>query len=197
MSGSEASLSTSLTLIRRAQAREPEAWTLMAQLYAPLVYRWVRIAGITPEAAEDLVQEVFVTLLRKITGFSKDRKKSSFRGWLWTVTRNLVHDFRRRQATEVTAIGGEAGIQQLNQIAVKELQENLPEPNELEVSLAHRAAALIRDRVDPSTWEAFWRRTVQGEAAVDIAQDLGMTPRAVRQAKYRILCQLRELLADR
>ena len=47
----------------------------------------------------------------------------------------------------------------------------------------------------PITWQAFWRSTVDGESATEIANDLGMTAGAVRQAKLRVMVRLREILA--
>jgi DNA-directed RNA polymerase specialized sigma24 family protein len=35
---------------------------------------------------------------------------------------------------------------------------------------------------------------VEGASATEVGTELGMTPAAVRQAKYRVLCRLREEL---
>lgn len=43
---SEPTGSTSQTLIGRAQQRDKEAWQRLSYVYAPLVYGWVRRAGL-------------------------------------------------------------------------------------------------------------------------------------------------------
>jgi RNA polymerase sigma-70 factor (ECF subfamily) len=189
--------STSLSLIRRVQSHDEDAWNWLTKLYGPMVYRWTRMTGIAAPDAADIVQNVFLILLRKIDQFSAERPDSSFRGWLWTVTRNAVREHLRRQGNQPRPQGGTDARQQFEQIAADDLPEEEPGPVDTRVLLAHRAANLIRGHVDPTTWEAFWRSAVGGEPAGEIAEDLGLTPQAVRQAKYRVLCRLRELLADR
>ena len=50
---------------------------------------------------------------------------------------------------------------------------------------------LVRTEFEDKTWRAFWRATIDGQQAADIAEELQMTPKAVRQAKYRVLRRLR------
>ena len=66
-------------------------------------------------------------------------------------------------------------------------------PTSIELpALLQRTLVVIRSDFDDNTWQAFWRLTVEGHAAGDIAVELGISPGAVRQAKYRVLCRLRE-----
>lgn len=192
-----ASLSTSMTLLQRVRQQDPDAWRDFARLYGPLVYRWVRSSGISSHDASDVVQNIFVLLLRKLDRFSGEEPGSSFRGWLWTISRNAVLEYRRRHASHPQAPGGSTAHQRLQQHAATDLPEELPDPLKVRLSLAHRALKLVRAQVDESTWDAFWRSAVLGNSSNEIAADLGMTPQAVRQAKYRVLCRVRELLMDR
>jgi RNA polymerase sigma-70 factor (ECF subfamily) len=61
--------------------------------------------------------------------------------------------------------------------------------------MAHRALEIIRDEFEDSTWEAFWRMTIQGQTSAEVADALGMNGSAVRQAKYRVLRRLRRELS--
>jgi RNA polymerase sigma-70 factor (ECF subfamily) len=54
---------------------------------------------------------------------------------------------------------------------------------------------VLQGEVQERTWQAFWRTTVDGRAAADVAAELGMQPGSVYQAKSRLLARLRELLA--
>ena len=65
-----------------------------------------------------------------------------------------------------------------------------------QAAVVHQAIDLIRGEFQERTWQAFWRLTVVGDSAAAIAEDLGINEKAVRQAKYRILCRLREILRD-
>jgi len=59
-----------------------------------------------------------------------------------------------------------------------------------------QALDIIRREIQERTWDAFWRATVLEQSAADVGTELGMSEKSVRQAKYRVLCRLRELLQD-
>jgi RNA polymerase sigma-70 factor (ECF subfamily) len=181
---------TSSSLLQRACGREPEAWRCLVKLYAPLVFLWGRRSNLNAHDAADLVQDTFLAVSTHLQQFRCDRPDDSFRGWLWTITRNKIRDFYRRQCDSVQAEGGTAAQEQLAQV---------PDvPDEIEarttaLGLVERLALdLIRAEFEERTWQAFWQATVDGRSAVDVAADLGMTKHAVRQAKYRVLHRLRQ-----
>jgi RNA polymerase sigma-70 factor (ECF subfamily) len=62
--------------------------------------------------------------------------------------------------------------------------------------LYQQCVRLIRTEFEERTWQAFWRVTVDGRSAVEVAAELGMTPGAVYTAKSRVLRRLREEFAD-
>ena len=68
-------------------------------------------------------------------------------------------------------------------------------PEGARTGLVHRALELIRGDFREPTWQAFLRLTLGDQTAVEIAADLGLTPAAVRRAKYRVLCRLHDELA--
>ncbi len=62
--------------------------------------------------------------------------------------------------------------------------------------LVHRALEQIRAQFQAKTWKAFWRTSVDGLSAVEVADELGMSPGAVRVAKSRVLQRLRDELGE-
>ena len=74
-------------LERLRQPADPAAWSRFVELYTPLLYGWARRVGLPEQDAADLVQDVFVQLVRKLPDFTYDRHKT-FRGWLRAVTLN-------------------------------------------------------------------------------------------------------------
>ena len=58
-----------------------------------LSYKWCGVK----EDAEDIVQEVFVKLARKLKSFGQ---RSAFKTWLYRVTINTAKDFIRKSATK-------------------------------------------------------------------------------------------------
>ncbi len=184
--------STSSSLIARIQRRDPAAWQKLADIYTPLVYGWARRGGLGDADAADAVQEVFRSVYSHATDFDGEDQQSSFRGWLWAITRNQVRLFYRRRGATPQAQGGTDVIRRLNEYPDWIDDEEEPVTSTERRSLLQRTLAVIRVDFDDATWQAFWRLAVDNHATADIAADLGVSQGAVRQAKYRVLCRLRE-----
>lgn len=175
-------------LERLRQPFEPEAWARFVALYTPLIYSWGRRVGLQETDAADLVQEVFVTLLRVLPTFSYDRQKS-FRRWLRTVTLNQVRNSRKRWENRMRReMDGP-----LDPAAVANELEALWE-SEYQQHVAARALAIMRADFQEKTWQACWEMVVMGRPAADVARQLGLTIGAVYAAKVRVLDRLRQEL---
>ena len=185
--------STSSGLIEGVKRRAPEAWQRLAHLYGPLVYGWCRRAGLQARDAEDVLQEVFLTVAVRIADFRHDRPGDTFRGWLRTITHHKLGDWLRRQANREQAVGGSEALRRLLEAPAVEALET--EPGEAGV-LYHRALESIRAEFEERSWQAFWRVVVEEHNPADVAADLGLTRNAVYIARSRILRRLREVLGD-
>jgi RNA polymerase sigma-70 factor (ECF subfamily) len=189
--------STSASLIDRARRLDADAWRRLSELFGPLVYRWARQAGLQSSDAADVGQEVFRVVAARIGDFRRQRPGDSFRGWLWGITRLKLKEHFRRAAASPRAAGGGDAHQQL-QNAVARLDDESADsgtPQE-HAEIVQRAVQLIRGDFEESSWQAFWRMTALGHPAAEIAADLGLSPKAVRQAKFRVLKRLRQELAE-
>lgn len=194
--GSVGSLSTSRSLIARAKRGDTDAWNTMADLYGPLVYRWARQAGLQDSDAADLMQDVFVDVAQGIAGFRKEKANDTFRGWLWTIARNRLRRFFRGMNARPATIGGSNANQLFQGLSDHVEPTTEPDDDASTTDLIHRAFRLIQSDFADHTWQAFWRLAIAGHAAADIGHDLQMSEKAVRQAKYRVLCRLRQILGD-
>jgi RNA polymerase sigma-70 factor (ECF subfamily) len=191
----DASSGTSRSLIDRARANDPAAWTRLVDLYAPLAHRWCRRWDLSDADTADVLQDVFLSVAAHLGGFKKDRSGDTFRGWLRVILRNKVHDHFRRLGREP---GGEGGTEAQLRFAQITGPEPADEPSDdaAERLLLRRCCELIRPEFHDGTWQAFWATSVEGRSAPDVAADLGMTPVGVRVAKSRVLQRLREALGD-
>ena len=183
--------STQSSLIRRAQDNDSAAWERLSHLYGPVVYGWARNAGLQPQDASDVMQDVFQSLTTRLHQFQQRNASDSFRGWLWTVTRNKVRDHFRRQRKHTTPTGGTTAYQDLQGLA-----EAPPEPSDTDSveelnGVRRRALELVSGEFESRTWQAFWRATIEGDAVADVAADLGISVWAVYKARSRVLARLR------
>lgn len=180
--------STPLSLLERLrQPADQDAWSRFVRLYTPLLWYWAKRAGLREPDAADLLQDVFTLLVEKLPHFRHDGA-NSFRAWLRTVTLNKWRERGRRATLPVT--GGDAALADLT----------VPDPLEEHWEADYRrhvvgqAVRLMRAEFQPTTWRACWEHVVGGKSAAAVAQELGLTPGAVRAAKFRVLTRLRQEL---
>jgi len=183
--------STSLSLLERACEQDPDAWRRLSRIYGPLVYRWARQAGLQENDASDLAQEVFGVVATRINAFRHDRPGDSFRGWLYSITRNKVRDHFRDLARRPDAAGGTQAYDKLNELPQESTDQEISKAT---ADLAHRALELMRVDFEPQSWQVAWRIIVEGDTPASIAYDLQMSVAAVYQAKSRVLRRLRQEL---
>jgi RNA polymerase sigma-70 factor (ECF subfamily) len=186
--------STSTGLLQEARAGDPGAWGRLARLYGPLVYQWGRRRGLPAPDAEDVVQEVFLTVAGKLAQFRRGRPGGTFRGWLWAITRNKVGDWLRRQAAGARAVGGTDAQRRLLEAALPEGDDGPPPDT---AGLYQRALDLIRAEFDERGWEVFRRLVMEEQGPADVAAAVGLSRSAVYVIKSRVLRRLREVLGDR
>ena len=188
----ETSTSCGTSLIIRLCENDSLAWNQLVELYGPLVFHWCSVSRIQSSDAADIMQEVFASAVKSIHRF-ESRPGHSVRGWLWTIARNKMNDHWRKQNRQDNAIGGTNAHWQMEQVP----QTDDPPTGDVETSrLLHRALNQIKDDFADQTWAAFWQSAIEGRDTNSIAQELGLSPNSVRQAKSRVLRRLREQLGD-
>lgn len=193
MNGPHADEPTSPTLLNDARARDPEAWRRLVHLYSPAVFRWAKRTGLGDEDAGDIVQDVWAAVSGALDRFRKERTTDTFRGWLWTVTRNKVRDLARRRDESAVAGGGTDAQRALNSVPEAEPPE---EADSDSADWVRRALDLVRTDFEDTTWRAFWGMVVEGKSARDVGEAVGLAPNAVHQAKFRVVKRLRQALEE-
>lgn len=193
----EDGLTTSLTLLRRVEEADPEAWSCFTRLYGPLVYSWCRGMGLPPDDVEDLGQEVFLVVSSKLETFNPEQKAAgAFRSWLWGITRLETLKYYRAIRRQPVGQGGSDFHLRLQRLETQTEQPASVDGQTPQQMLLHGAIEILKEQFDPRTWQAFWDMAVKGRSAKDIGAELNMNSKAVRQAKFRVTKKLRELLDD-
>jgi len=134
-------------------------------------------------------------VLSSIDRFEYGTGTPRFRAWLWGITRNKIRDHFRRVSRQPMAPGGSDACLRLAQLPEEMPEDPTDAPaDDLTGGLARRALGLIRSDFSDQTWQAFWQVAVEGLAAIDVADRLGMKVGAVYTAKSRVLALLRREL---
>src|SRR5437667_2293010 len=83
---------------RLGDARDHAAWSEFVAIYAPLVYGFARKHGLQDADAADLTQDVLRAVAGAVGRLEYDPQRGSFRGWLFTIVRNQLRNFRSARA---------------------------------------------------------------------------------------------------
>ncbi len=189
--------STSSSLLNAVRARDADAWLRLSKLYGPEVYGWARGAGLQDEDAADIVQEAFRAIANNIARFRKTQPGDSFRGWVWTITRNCIRQFIRERAVRPGAVGGTDAYVQFQHLPDDPRDASATKDGPAKSSgLARRALDLISTDFEERTWTAFVQTVMDGRKPTDVAADLGMSVASVYTAKSRVLARLRDEFQD-
>src|SRR5580765_2437756 len=93
----EPPLTRATLLARLRDGTNAEAWREFLHLYGPVVYGFARNRGLQDADAADLMQEVLRSVARNASRMVYDPARGTFRGWLYTVTRNKIYNFLSAQ----------------------------------------------------------------------------------------------------
>ena len=185
-------LTTSVSLLGRlGQPNQNGAWERFVLLYTPfLSHILINHLHVRPQDAADVVQEIFVTLLRTLPKFEYDKAKGNFRGYLRQVCTSKAADLRRKRQAPAA---NEAELSNLeDEKAGAEIARVWQQDHNR--FLTRRVLELMQEEFQPSTWKACWEFVVNGRPAAEVARELGISENAVFIAKCRVVQRLRQEL---
>ncbi len=182
---------TSTSLLRGARGDDQVAWTRLVETYGRLVYRWCRRARLQAADAADVTQETLRAVARALKDYRHGEPGQSFRGWLYRIAQNKIHDFHRRHQRSVgQGVGGrDDNAWQWPVLEEASATGTAPLRGELSAKLA-----TIEREFSARNWQIFWRVAVDGQDTSDVATEFGVSTNVVRLVKSRVIKRLRELL---
>jgi RNA polymerase sigma-70 factor (ECF subfamily) len=170
-------------LVRSAQQGDRSAYGILYSRYARMVHG-ILLARVAPHQVEDLVQDVFLQALPKLSSLRDPRY---FPGWLAAIARNRASDFHRNAKAEVSL------DDDLNTEKSPPAQKLATPQNSH--SSAEARAALDAIRSLPEAYrEPLILRLVEGMTGPEIAARTGLTHGSVRVNLSRGMQLLREVL---
>ena len=180
------------------QVRSPgnrEAWDQFVQIYRPVIYRLARSRGLQDADAQDLAQQVLISVASAIGTWEKSDEQVRFRHWLRRVARNAIVNALSRKPYD-RAVGGSSAQSFLEDQHGDSSQSDADIELEYRRELYLRAARQVRVDVEPETWRAFELPVIQemnmDEAALTLNKSIG----AIYVARCRIMQRLREIIRE-
>lgn len=181
--------STRATLIARlSDPRDREAWEHFQGLYGPLIRNFARAQGLSEHDADEVRDQCFEVVVRRMRDFEYDRSLAGFKAWLYRIVRGKVIDHRRRKR-EVRVETEE----------LARLVDPAPTPEQCWDSrwrhehLLH-GLSLARARVSPRSWRAFELLLMEQASVAEVCGALDLNPNQVYKAKSRVLATVRDVM---
>jgi RNA polymerase sigma factor (sigma-70 family) len=177
-------------LIRLRDAGDAAAWGQFVEIYTPLIYGFCRQRGLQDADAADVAQDVMRAVAMAMAKFDYDPERGRFRNWLLTVVRSKLNNFLAKQQRQPELAGATTLQLKIDQLS------HSAEASDWEAdyyrAIFHWAATRIRSEFQESTWQAFWRTTIDERDGKAVAESLGLSVGAVYVAKSRVIARLKE-----
>ena len=175
--------STDAELVQRCVEGDQQAWAEIVRQYSRRIYNLAYRFTLSHSAAEDLTQEVFIQLFRKIGSF---RGESAFTTWLHRLTVNhvLMHFRKRGVRLEKTTEEGEIG----------EIQDFLQAGAERPRFVDRIALDKAISELPPGYRTVFVLHDVEGFEHEEVANMLGVSVGTSKSQLHKARMRLRELL---
>jgi len=190
MAVDESPLTRASLLVQIRDGANHSAWHEFVQLYGPVVYGFARKRGLQDADAADLMQDVLRSVSSAIGRLDYDRRQGTFRGWLFTITRNKILNFFAARKIRPQGSGDTTTNRMLDS------QPSDAGDDAWELEYQRRLAALAMDRIkgefQDKTWQAFWLMAVEGQSAAEVGRRVGLSPGAIYVAKSRVLARLKD-----
>src|SRR5215813_1841433 len=107
-------------LVRLRDGSDAAAWREFVHLYATVIYGFARKRGLQDADAADLMQEVLRSVAAAVGRLNYDPGKGTFRGWLYSITRNKIYNFLESRARHPRGSGDSNAHQRLEEYPGRE-----------------------------------------------------------------------------
>jgi len=157
--GGDSNIQLSVSVTRSRPVPDDAAFREVFDQHAPFVWRCVRRLGVSDGDVEDICQEVFVVVHRKLAQFDG---KASIRSWLYGICIRKVWDYRRlahKKRERVTDEPPEGAV--------------APEqPEQLDRRAARELLDRLLDKLDPKQRAAFVLYEIEQLPMTEVAEAL-------------------------
>lgn len=185
------SLETPVSLLRRVGEGDAVAWDEFWVKYVCYLRWWCREWTVPPQDAEDMIQEPFVEVLHRIPDFRR-RGVGSFRSWMKTLA-SRIWSKACVKANRQQNIAALEGLRQstLSRDSLESRLDRLIREELLSTSMR-----IVRQQVEPKTWEAFRLVTLEGLSGAEAAERLGNSIDSVCVYRFRVQRKMMRWLAE-
>ena len=182
------------SLIQRLQdGGDDTAWEEFASIYRPIIVRIALRKQMQFDDAEDLAQQVLLSVLKNIKKWKADPERARFRTWLQTVVRNALLNALSRKPKDQSP-GGTDSLHQLHQHPDR--ADSLWFDMEWQRETLRCVAQQVCFEFESKTWIAFWDTAIEQLPAQEVAERLGKSVGAIYIARSRVMQRIKQRIAE-
>ena len=182
-------------LLRVTDPQDQIAWEQFAGIYRPVVYNVARMRGLQDADAQDVAQQVLISVARALPQWERQSENTRFRHWLCRIARNAAINMLVRQPRD-RAIGGAVKALDLHEHCSNDATLDSQIDREYRRQTFRKAAKIVRSRADESTWLAFSLTMIDGLSTIEAARQLNCSEAVVYAARSRIMRRLRDAVKE-
>jgi RNA polymerase sigma factor (sigma-70 family) len=165
-------------------ANDHQAWNLFDRTYRPLLLAWCHRSGLQAADAEEVTQSLLERICKEIRTFEYDPSRGRFRGWLFTLAKNEIADFRSRLQRQQGRLGllreglERHGVESLQPAVREHLTGN--RPWRVPSSSEETNPAAPQPEENEQAWQDAWQLHLFREAFRQLRESGVLSDRAAR-----------------
>lgn len=195
-------IATRASLIGRLKNWDDQkSWDEFDAIYRRLIVAFAMKQGLSKPEAEDVAQDTLLAVAKDISKFEYDPARSSFKNWLFTVTRHRITDYCRRRPREV-----EARHHRTDDSTRTSTVARWPDPKsqaldaiwdeEWKQALAEQAMERLKAGVSAEHFRIFYLSVFKEQPPAKVVAALGVSAAKVYLVRHRLAPRFKRLVAS-
>lgn len=193
------SIRTSPSLLGRLKAGDDSrVWDEFFHLYSGLIHGFAIREGLSPDDADDIVQQTMAGIVNHLPGFEYNPKKCKFKTWVLNLAKWRINDlFRKRRKDWAILDSAKHSDEDKSRT---DAINRLPDPASLDVEkrlktewqlrLYDLALEEVKKKFHPKQYQVFDMFVKAGVPAAEVARNLGVNIANVYVIKHRFFAAL-------
>jgi RNA polymerase sigma-70 factor, ECF subfamily len=178
------SLQDEVSLVRRAQQRDTEAFAQLYEAYFDKIYRYLALRIRNDYEAEDMTQQVFMKALQSISSYKSTGVP--FSSWLYRIAHNQYVDFFRQQNKKATV--------DIEGLQIPHTGDDPEHMMERKVDIEELKKAM--KRLTESQQEVLTLRFTGELSIIECAQIMGKSEGAIKALQHSAVLALRKAMVN-
>lgn len=160
------------------KSQNDEKFTSLYKAYVDDVYHFIFMrTGLDKSVAEDLTQEIFIEVYK---GLARFKGRSSQRTWIFSIARNRLNDFYRRQYRPLF------DCKNLDDTLGEQFESDAPNAEELQIKeFEQQSVRACLLGLNEQYRIVLTLKYIDGSSVKDIAKLFGKTPKAIESMLNR------------